>query len=258
MASADTTNSNNNIESYQFNINNTSYNYTTECFQNSNTDNWYYLWQTGNRRNVPKEEYTSMTELLNNKGVYTWAILHGVTDNNIIFRARRAIMPFELLSKHKNIIRNSQSNKIIAAGEAIIGPDKTVTYNFASGTYMASPTPFHKGILMKAAFAGKHNIQARLSSFMNKQWDAAGATKITFEPNAEVSFIPKKYKVAVVKPLLTGIFNVEGPILNRIKADGSVVPAEKVCRGAVTRRYEGNGGRRKSRNIRNRKTKRRH
>ena len=136
--------------------------------------NIYVYGQKPNRNlasnNMPAEWYRSMEELLDHPGEYSWIMFSNG------FLAARTLTPAEIMSKHKNLHRSNPS-PIIAAGECVIGPGRTVAYNFLSGTFMRPIIDSFKYAFYDADYRPTYR------QHMEPLWRAAGAASITYTDN---------------------------------------------------------------------------
>lgn len=134
--------------------------------------------------NFPTERYTTIEDLLDHPGVYTWLLYaDSANPNNVSadkFIAGKALSPGEILSKHKNLhraIRNSAG--LLLAGEVRVSEDKGVVFNFISGTYMPGIVTSYK----RRRRILQTNAINELRDFMSEKWSAGGATAVTFDPS---------------------------------------------------------------------------
>jgi hypothetical protein len=134
----------------------------------------YVYGQRPNRNfvnsNMPVEWYRSMEELLDHPGEYSWILF----TNGFI--AARTLTPAEIMSKHKNLHRSNPS-PILAAGECVVGPGRTVVYNFLSGTFMRPIIDNFKYAFYDADYRPTYR------EHIEPMWHAAGATSITYTDN---------------------------------------------------------------------------
>ncbi len=147
--------------------------YDFKCIQ-KNTGKYVLAKAPAERRpntNYPRRLFSSMEELLDHPGFYTWILY---ADNS--FFAAEAITPQEILSKHKNIHRPRSTQSILAAGECEIQAGRKVRYNFLSGTYMKP--------IMEVFQRKYRNVTADIfySQQITPLWEAAGASNVVFVP----------------------------------------------------------------------------
>ncbi len=214
-------------------------------------DRWYHVTRpsTLNRLSfnesveaqLPKEEIASIDELLNHPGIYTWIL--GASKANILtdtFYARRALTPGEIISKHKNIMRNmNATSHLVLAGEVQVNPDRSVDYNFLSGSFMP------KVMRQQERIYGAETLN-RLQAYMDAKWAAAGATDVRFNPSIQESssLITGNTTNAALEPYINLGYTLSEPF----ESEQQCTAALKLLRG----------GRKKTDRKTRRKTRRRY
>jgi hypothetical protein len=126
-----------------------------------------------NYSKLSKDYSASIEEVLTKPGYHTWSVFEDGS-----FRAAAIFSPYETLSKHGDLYRESGNQKVIAAGECKIGPNKEVTYNFLSGTFMVSV-----GDAYERKYSGKY--EPVYESWMTNEWTTRGATRVDFRDSEQ-------------------------------------------------------------------------
>ena len=160
---------------------------------------YYHLVRPGGSKDlvtvaeIPTEKYNSIAEILVRPGVYTYMLFADGT-----FSAAKPLNPGEVLSKHKNLHRNSGGKQILLAGEIRVNPDRSVLFNFLSGTYMP-----HITRKFTQVYPGT-DAATFFSNALSERLVAAGATAITFDPRTDeaASLITLNSSEAAIAPFL--------------------------------------------------------
>ncbi len=79
---------------------------------------------------LPFDVFTDPRDVVANPGVYTWILYKDTT-----FSAVRTLTTHEIHSKHFDLYGRMRK-PVVIAGELYVDADKNVTYNFLSGTFM--------------------------------------------------------------------------------------------------------------------------
>lgn len=175
---------------------------------------------------MPKEWYRSMEEVLDHPGQYTW-MLFDIPDNKPLFIAAKHLTPAEIMSKHKNIQRNYNTYRIIAAGECNIDRNRNVLYNFLSGTFMIPIIS-----KFKHTFGANTNYRNVYNNYVRKLWNDAGANSVTYTDET----------------ILSSHMNETAPFHNYIKLGYTFhqFPTRQECDAYRYKSIVGRGGRRKT------------
>ncbi len=160
---------------------------------------YYHLVRPGGEKGlvtaaaIPTEKYNSIAELLDHPGVYTYMLFE---DNT--FSAAKALNPGEVLSKHKNLHRNSGGKRVLLAGEILVRPNRTVIFNFISGTYMP-----HIARRFTQTYPGT-DATTFFSNALRERLIAAGAAAVEFDPRVDevASMISLNSTEAAIAPFL--------------------------------------------------------
>lgn len=169
---------------------------------------------------LPKEEIASMEDLLIRPGIYTWIL--GASKANITqdtFYARRALTPGEIISKHKNIMRNvNATSHLVLAGEVQVHPDGSVDYNFLSGSFMP------KVMRQQQARYGFMALN-KLQEYMDNKWSAAGATEVRFNPSVaeSSSLITGNTTNEAMAPYLAAGYTLSAPFANEMQCTSALM-----------------------------------
>ncbi len=185
-----------------------------KCIRVKNTNKWHHIITPEPEAiitsELPVEEYHSIEEIIDRPGIYTWVLFADRYNiRNDVFVARRAITPGEVLSKHKNIVRNSDTPLLLMAGEVKIMPDRVIEYNLASGTYMPSVLKPSRGELRVSTHT--------LHSYMYNKWVAAGAEEVIFNENIDESLISRNVNNSNLEPYRRAGFRLSEPFETREK-----------------------------------------
>lgn len=176
---------------------------------------------------IRTEKYNSIAELLNHPGIYTYMLF---SDNE--FRAAKALNPGEILNKHKNLHRNSGAKDILLAGEIQVNPDRSVIYNFLSGTYMPSSlTKFMIAYKSNDPTKNKETREAETYAFFKVKMDelltAAGATSVQYNDTMVPSLITTNSSEAAIAPFLA-----TGYTLHSSNENNPSYPTYELCEKA--------------------------
>lgn len=198
---------------------------------------YYHLVRPNGSKNavtvaaIPTEKYNTIAELLDHPGIYTYILFE---DGE--FRSAKALNPGEVLSKHKNLHRNSGGKRILLAGEIQVRPGRSVLFNFLSGTYMP-----HIARRFTLRYPGT-DAATFFSNALRQRFLDAGASAVEFDPRTteEASLITTDSSEAAIAPFLAmdPPYTRHGPY-----------PTAEACRAAKRTSLQ-QGGRRKTDDVR--------
>lgn len=147
--------------------------FPTTCKQYG--EKWIYpdLSDPVNVSRIPTDYSHTLLECLNKPGIHAWIMF---ADGS--FGAARTLSTYEVLSKHHNLYTYFGKREVVAAGEVMVGNDKSVVYNFQSGTFMV---PIAEMFEERYGLNGEKKYEDVYAPWMTQNWYLGGASAVELQ-----------------------------------------------------------------------------